>query len=409
MTPGIRVRDVWKKFRRGEHHDSLRDLIPALAKRLVGRAPRPEQLGDREFWAVRDLSFDVAPGEAIGIIGPNGAGKSTILKLLTRILRPTSGEIAVQGRVGALIEIAAGFHGDLTGRENVFLQGAVMGMRREEIRQRFDDIVEFSGISEFIDTPVKRYSTGMTARLAFAIAAHLEPDALIIDEVLAVGDLAFQSKAFDRMRALVQDGGIPVVLVSHQLDRVASLCSGAILLNKGQVVRRGTTAECISSYVLSEWQDQRPEDDGGPILLRHAAVESSLPVPSGGTGRIHVAATIRDPEAARVCGLAVRIRDLRRGNVLSVVDTADAGVTLPPSGDFEVEMSLEFNVPPGLYCAEVIVRNIVRKRPVSVGPALTIQVDGGPTFWGSVQMNAEMALRTPANAPRIASAGPTSD
>lgn len=390
---GIVVHDVWKKFRRGELHDSLRDLVPALTKRLLGRAPSKQRLGGGEFWAVRDVSFEVKPGEALGIIGPNGAGKSTMLKLLTKILRPTRGQIEVRGRVAALIEIAGGFHGDLTGRENVYLQGAILGMKNAEIRRRFDQIVEFSAISDFIDTPVKRYSTGMNARLGFSIAVHLEPDVLIIDEVLAVGDFAFQAKAFDRIRELVTKSGIPVVLVSHQLDRVASLCTRAMLLNKGGVVHEGPPADCISAYVLGELRDDRPEANGSPVVFQSATVTSAQPVPSGGRVQIQVSASVVDPKAHKWCGIAVRVRDFRTGRVLSVADTTDSGIELPPRGSFEVDIELDLNVPPGLYSAEIIVRDVVRKRPVSVGPALTIQVKEGPGFWGTVQMNARMRLK----------------
>src|SRR5262245_43166527 len=190
---------VWKKFQRGERHDSLRDLVPALARRVLGRRRPAQELEHREFWALRDVSLEVKPGEALGIIGPNGAGKSTALKVLTRILKPTRGVCEVRGRVGALIEVAAGFHPDLTGRENVFLQGVIMGMRRAEIARKLDEIVDFAGLQHTLDTPVKRYSSGMNARLGFAIAAHLEPDVLLVDEVLAVGDMAFQQKCFDRL------------------------------------------------------------------------------------------------------------------------------------------------------------------------------------------------------------------
>src|SRR5205814_3843662 len=189
---------IWKKFRRGERHDSLRDLVPALARGLARRR-RPLDLAEQEFWAVRDVSFEVGPGEALGIIGPNGAGKSTSLKLLTKILRPTRGQCALRGRVGALIEVAAGFHPDLTGRENVFLQGAIMGMARNEVTRKLDAIIDFSGLHDFVDTPVKRYSSGMNARLGFSIAANLNPDVLVIDEVLAVGDMAFQQRCINRM------------------------------------------------------------------------------------------------------------------------------------------------------------------------------------------------------------------
>ena len=238
---------VSKKFRRGERHDSLRDLVPALLTRAFRGAPDRQALADQEFWAVRDLSFKVGAGEALGIIGPNGAGKSTTLKLLTKILRPTRGRIEIHGRVGALIEVAAGFHPDLTGRENVYLQGAIMGMPRAEIARKFDAIVDFSGVQEFIDTPVKRYSSGMNARLGFAIAAHLDPDVLIIDEVLSVGDVGFQEKCVARMRELLARG-IPLVFVSHNLSAVIQLCTRAILIDRGAVQFDGRPAEAVAEF-----------------------------------------------------------------------------------------------------------------------------------------------------------------
>jgi len=241
----IAFENVWKKFRRGERHDSLRDLIPSLLRRAVARDG--DGLTKEEFWATRDVSFTVNAGEALGIIGPNGAGKSTVLKLLTRILKPTRGRAEVRGRVGALIEVAAGFHPDLTGRENVFLQGALMGMKQAEIGRKFDEIVAFAGVSEFIDTPVKRYSSGMNARLGFAIAAHLDPDVLLIDEVLSVGDARFQERCVERMRAL-RARGIPLVFVSHNLTAVLDLCSRALLIDHGRVRFDGAPAAAIQEY-----------------------------------------------------------------------------------------------------------------------------------------------------------------
>src|SRR4051812_30002187 len=237
---------VWKKFRRGERHDSLRDLVPAMASRLLRRRPA-DALSEQEFWAVRDVSFEVGPGEALGIVGPNGAGKSTILKLLTKILRPTRGRMDMQGRVGALIEVAAGFHPDLTGRENVFLQGAIMGMPRSEIARKFDAIVDFSGVDEFIDTPVKRYSSGMNARLGFAIAAHLDPDVLLIDEVLSVGDVGFQERCVTRMRELLARG-VPLVFVSHNLAAVVDLCTPPGVGEPGAVQFDGRPAEAVVQF-----------------------------------------------------------------------------------------------------------------------------------------------------------------
>jgi ABC-type polysaccharide/polyol phosphate transport system ATPase subunit len=238
---------VSKKFRRGELHDSLRDLVPALARRLAGRRA-PEGLGKKEFWALDDVSFEVPSGEAFGIIGFNGAGKSTILKLLSGIMNPTRGDITVHGRLSALIEVGAGFHPDLTGRENVYLNGAILGMKRVEIARKFDEIVAFSGLEDFIDTPVKRYSSGMFARLGFSVAAHLEPDVLVIDEVLSVGDIIFQRKGVEKMHAVAKSGAT-VVFVSHNLKAVAELCQRCLLLDRGRIAALGATPDVIHQYL----------------------------------------------------------------------------------------------------------------------------------------------------------------
>jgi lipopolysaccharide transport system ATP-binding protein len=263
--PGVTFENVWKKFQRGERHDSLRDLIPALARRCLGRE-RPAELAEREFWALRDVSFDVRPGDALGIIGPNGAGKSTTLKLLNRILAPTRGRCEIKGRVGALIEVAAGFHPDLTGRENIFLQGAILHMKRAEIARKFDDIVEFAGLEDFIETPVKRYSSGMNARLGFSIAAHLQPDVLLIDEVLSVGDMSFQQRCVDRM-AEFKKQGVAIVFVSHNLQAVASLCDDALYL-AGEVKAMGPARGVIEQYVRASDRAQRTAEVGAVEIVR---------------------------------------------------------------------------------------------------------------------------------------------
>lgn len=242
----LEVVGLFKKFRRGELYDSLRDLVPAVARRLLSGGPR-EGLGQREFWALQNVSFSVERGEAFGIIGGNGAGKSTILKLLTGIMRPTKGAVRVRGRVSALIEVSAGFHPDLTGRENIYLNGAIMGMKRDDIRRRFDAIVAFSGLEEFIDTPVKRYSSGMFARLGFSVAAHVDPDVLLVDEVLSVGDYLFQRRCIEHMDAVIA-GGATVVFVSHNLRAVANLCRRSLLLDRGSVQMVGATADVIRAY-----------------------------------------------------------------------------------------------------------------------------------------------------------------
>jgi len=302
-SPGVVFEGVWKKFCRGERHDTLRDLVPALLRRTAGA----RDLTDEEFWAVRDVSFRVGPGESLAIIGPNGAGKSTILKLLTRILAPTRGRCDIRGRAGALIEIAAGFHADLTGRENVYLQGSIMGMRRADIARQFDRIVDFSGVGDFIDTPVKRYSSGMNARLGFAIAAHLDPDVLIIDEVLSVGDGAFQEQCMTRMRELAQSG-VPLVFVSHNLPAVVDLCDRGLLLVRGNVAFEGSAADTVAHYRDTGWAKRTSTQKGdSPIRItgvqvldgdgRHAAV-----IRTGAPMRIrinfHAAQAIERPQFA---------------------------------------------------------------------------------------------------------------
>ncbi len=244
----LKVENVYKRFSRGEKHDSLRDALPALLGRTARALRTPTSLKDTEFWALRDVSFEIPRGQAVAIVGHNGAGKSTMLKQLSGVMRPTSGKITVKGRLSALIEVSAGFHQDLTGRENIYLNGVILGMSRAEIKRKFDAIVEFAGLTEFIDTPVKRYSSGMFARLGFSVAAHLEPDILIIDEVLSVGDIVFQSKGLEKMRSVVSNGAT-VIFVSHNLRAVADLCPRSILLDKGTVLRDGPTTEVIHQYV----------------------------------------------------------------------------------------------------------------------------------------------------------------
>ncbi len=244
MTAAIDFSHVSKRYHRGTGRGSLRDAIPAILPRLLGR--RPARVDDA-FWALHDVSFAVQRGEALGIIGPNGAGKTTTLKLLSRVTRPTSGTITVNGRIAALIELGAGFHPDLTGRENVFLNGAILGLSRAEIKRKFDRIVAFAELERFIDMPVKRYSSGMYVRLGFAVAAHVDPQVLLTDEILAVGDLAYQEKCLQRMREFAQEGRT-VVIVSHDLNSVASMCQRALLLSGGQLIASGPTTEVIDQY-----------------------------------------------------------------------------------------------------------------------------------------------------------------
>jgi lipopolysaccharide transport system ATP-binding protein len=233
-----------------------RNINPTLREALAGaiRSPLIRLYNNRRggtneaLWALKDISFDVAPGEVVGVIGRNGAGKSTLLKILARITRPTAGEADIYGRVGSLLEVGTGFHPDLTGRENVFLNGTILGMKRQETRRKFDEIVAFAGVERFLDTPVKHYSSGMYLRLAFAVAAHLEPEILLLDEVIAVGDVAFQSKCYEKMREVSREGRT-VFFVSHNMSTVGRLCQRVLYINSGRLCEDGETASVTAKYI----------------------------------------------------------------------------------------------------------------------------------------------------------------
>ena len=268
----LRTEHVCKKFRKGEMYNSLRDLIPALTGRMF-RQPDLSASDKREFWALQDVSIEVRRGEAFGIIGHNGAGKSTMLKLLSRVMKPTRGAIRVEGRISALIELAAGFHQDLTGRENIHLYGSILGMSKKEIEAKFDDIVEFSGLAEFIDTPIKRYSSGMYARLGFSVAAHVDPEVMLVDEVLSVGDELFQNRCVERMKQVIGNGAT-VLFVSHNLKAVAEFCHRCLLLERGRAVMIGPAQEVISSYLSRSRDSQNGESHSGPVAISKFTVRN---------------------------------------------------------------------------------------------------------------------------------------
>jgi len=246
----IRVENLGKRYQIGEArpaYDTLGESLVATLKAPRRRRPT-HRTSSREFWALRDVSFEVPQGQILGIIGRNGAGKSTLLKILSRITEPTKGCVRMRGRVRALLEVGTGFHPELTGRENVYLNGAILGMKRAEIARKFDEIVEFAELQQFLDTPVKRYSSGMYTRLAFSIAAHLEPEILIVDEVLAVGDAAFQQKCLGKMNAVAR-GGRTVLFVSHNMGVVQTLCTRALLLRNGTIAAEGTSSSVVGIYL----------------------------------------------------------------------------------------------------------------------------------------------------------------
>lgn len=254
----IEFNKVWKKFTKGEKINSLCELFPHLAKGILSWHNKEKQLQEKEFWALKGVSFELKMGETLGIIGPNGAGKSTILKLLSKVMNPNKGEIKVKGKLSALIEVTEGIHPELTGRENIYLNGTILGMTKKEIDRKFDGIVEFSGLQEFIDTPVKRYSAGMFSRLGFSVAAYMEPEILLVDEALAVGDIAFQAKCAQKMRELLSSN-TTILLVSHDLSLVQSLCKRVILLNKGENIMEGDPEEVISHYQDMVYRQQEEE------------------------------------------------------------------------------------------------------------------------------------------------------
>lgn len=281
MKPIITVDSVSKQYRIGvrEPYGSLRESLMNAARAPLRRLAGNGRKSDETIWALRDVSFDVAPGEALGIIGRNGAGKSTLLKILSRITEPSAGQIELCGRVGSLLEVGTGFHPELTGRENIFLNGAILGMRRQEIEKKFDEIVSFAEIEKFLETPVKRYSSGMYMRLAFAVAAHLEPEILVVDEVLAVGDAQFQKKCLGKMGDVTREGRT-VLFVSHNMMAIQNLCRRAIWLEAGRILEDNESGRVVANYLQQSfssraeqiWVDQRTAPGNDKVRLHGARV-----------------------------------------------------------------------------------------------------------------------------------------
>jgi lipopolysaccharide transport system ATP-binding protein len=294
----IRIDKLSKKYVLGrqqlEGYTTLRDRIAysaqALFRSLSPNGRREIDVVRDEFWALSNISFEIKQGDRIGIIGRNGAGKSTLLKLLSRITEPTKGRISIRGRVASLLEVGTGFHPELTGRENIYLNGAILGMSRAEILKNFDEIVAFAEVEKFLDTPVKRYSSGMYVRLAFAVAAHLEPEILIVDEVLAVGDIQFQKKCLGKMQNVSQEQGRTVLFVSHNMDAIQRLCSQCVMLERGQLTAQGDTADVLLHYLSShsfkappkDWIDVSQVNRMGTGEARFTAVQYSSLNPDSG-------------------------------------------------------------------------------------------------------------------------------
>jgi len=358
----IRIENVSKKFeiRHQAEVGGLRHDLQNLAllpgrilqkqfKRLQGTSGNTsnQSQGKRRevFWALKDLSFEIKQGEVIGLIGHNGAGKSTLLKIVSRITEPTAGRIGIKGRVASLLEIGTGFHPDLTGRENILLNGAILGMSRREIVSQFDQIVDFAGVEKFIDTPVKRYSTGMYVRLAFAVAAHINTEILVIDEILAVGDAEFQKKCLGKMREVATDSGRTILFVSHQLTSVVALCSRAILLQNGSVEADSDAKSVVELYqkrsLSLEDSDDLPPNENRPGrgTMRISMVKPEKRVfDPAGDKRFTVRVITHDPEEAP-CYLSLIFRD-ENNHILFILDSRHVGTPIIPGGDSEFSVVL---------------------------------------------------------------------
>jgi lipopolysaccharide transport system ATP-binding protein len=389
MRPIIKAQQVSKQYSIGAREasygtlrESIVGAVRAPLRRLVGGNGRSNQ---ETIWALRNVSFEVEPGEVVGIIGRNGAGKSTLLKILSRVTEPTTGRIELSGRVGSLLEVGTGFHPELTGRENIYLNGSILGMTRKEIERKFDEIVAFAEVERFMDTPVKRYSSGMYLRLAFAVAAHLEPEILVVDEVLAVGDAAFQKKCLGKMSDVARQGRT-VLFVSHNMTAIRSLCSRAILLQEGRKAMEGAAGLCVDRYLTEVTQEGSNETD---------LSETARPLPDDSTLRIkRLRICSRDGRPLTRAGdpleieldfhvshpledvvLGINVQSAESVSIMECRSSHDYGAieSLAP-GDYRITCRIEQNIlSPGLYFLNVGARS-ASKHLDYVPQALTFEV-----------------------------------
>ncbi len=369
----ISVENLGKKYILGHQmqgeYETLRDKISNGVKSLSSKlastlnGKRIANPGIEEFWALRDVSFEIKQGEVVGIIGRNGAGKSTLLKILSRITEPTTGEIAIQGRVASLLEVGTGFHPELTGRENIYLNGAILGMSRVEIKRKFDEIVAFSEVEKFLDTPVKRYSSGMYVRLAFAVAAHLEPEILIVDEVLAVGDIQFQKKCLGKMKDISDSQGRTVLFVSHNMDAIQRLCLECIMLERGRLVMHNDTVSTVQRYISnnlyralpSNWIDISNAERVGTgearfVAVQYSSLNESFSFQPYSNGPLEFLLTIESDSSRSIGSLAVVIFS-RTGTILVNADILSLGKTINLKlGSNLVKLRIErLNLKAGIY------------------------------------------------------------
>ena len=342
----ISVENLGKKYVIGHQmqgeYATLRDQLTNGAKSLGRRLFKFYNGSNRgsnqeEFWALNDVSFEIKQGDRVGIIGRNGAGKSTLLKILSRITEPTTGEVAINGRVASLLEVGTGFHPELTGRENVYLNGAILGMSKVEIKRKFDEIVDFAEVEKFLDTPVKRYSSGMYVRLAFAVAAHLEPEILIVDEVLAVGDIQFQKKCLGKMQDVSKNQGRTVLFVSHNMEAIQRLCSHCLMLERGQLSAQGDTASIIQRYISNNFYQTSPNNwidvsdairtgtgEARFVEVQYSSLNESVGLQPYSNGALEFLLAIESDSSRVVGSLAVIIYN-KSGTKLVNADTLSIG------------------------------------------------------------------------------------
>jgi ABC-type polysaccharide/polyol phosphate transport system ATPase subunit len=382
----LRMEHIYKKFRKGEIYNSLRDFLPAMTGKMFHGVDLDAK-DKREFWALEDISFEVRRGESLGIIGRNGAGKSTALKILSRIMKPTKGRMIVNGRLSALIEVTAGFHPDLTGMENIFLHGTILGMNKREIQSKLDQIIAFSGLDEFIDTPVKRYSSGMYARLGFSVAAHVNADVLVVDEVLSVGDFVFQQRCMERIRSVIQ-AGTTVLFVSHNLKAVTEICQRAMLLEHGKVLTIDDTDAVIRKYLSADSTPQ-DADEKKPVYISKVCVRDrsgeQSTFESGQKAWVDVEVTAR--EALEKLAVVIWFKDETQYVIFhtSTERLGYAPFSLQPGGTYRCTFELDLNIAHGTFhLVTQVYRYDIQKGYDRRDPSTTIFIGSTTAVGGAV-------------------------